>query len=349
MSEELANTQESKPPFQPESTQPLKPVKKKKTFRWRSVLLGAFGIIVLIALGLVGGYWSGVGERQATAASVINKQLTEQFQYALVDEQFGRYDAAQQRLEYIIQHNPSFPGAQAELTKILVVSKIPTATASPTITPTPDLRGDEAMFATAQQLIATGDWAGAIAQLDQLRKEDAQYKTAQIDGMYYFALRNYGMNLIQQQGNLEGGIYELTLAERFAPLDNTANAVREGARAYIQAASFFGVDWKQSVAYFQQVASGWPSLWDGTMTANQRYQQSLMRYGDELWKGGNACGAWEQYTAAQGLGELDQAATKNANQAYQECYPPTEAPTTVATEAATAAATAEPPTATATP
>jgi tetratricopeptide (TPR) repeat protein len=344
MSEEIGNTQESKPAFQPESTQPLQPVRKKAP-RWRSILLGVLGVIVLIVLGLMGGYWSGIAERQSAQAGIINKQLTEQFQYALVDEQFGRFDAAQQRLEYIIQHNPTFPGAQAELTKILVVSKIPTPTLTPTITPTPDLRGDEAMFATAQQLIATGDWANAITQLDQLRKADPQYKTGQIDGMYYFALRNYGMNLIQQQGNLEGGIYELTLAERFAPLDNTANAVREGARAYVQASSFFGVDWKQSVALFQQVANGWPALWDGTMSASQRYQIALMRYGDELWTSSDACGAWAQYKAAQGLGNLDADAAKNANQAYQECYPATEAPTAEATigptEGATEAPTAE--------
>jgi tetratricopeptide (TPR) repeat protein len=354
MSEEIGNTQESKPAFQPESTQPLKPVNKKAP-RWRSILLGVVGVVVLVVLGLLGGYWSGIGERQSAQSSIMTKQLTEQFQYALVDEQFGRYDAAQQRLNFIIQHNPSFPGAQAELTKILVVSKIPTATPTATITPTPDLRGDQAMFATAQQLIATGDWANAIAQLDQLRKADRQYNTAQIDGMYYFALRNYGMNLIQQQGNLEGGIYELTLAERFAPLDSTANSVREGARAYIQASAFFGVDWKQSVALFQQVASGWPALWDGTMSATQRYQQSLMRYGDEVWKSGDACGAWDQYKIAEGLGNLDPDAAKNANQAYQECYPPTEVPTAVEATAGptsgppTEGPTAEPPTVAPTP
>ena len=337
MSEDLGNTQ-PKPPFEAGNTQPLSPVKKAP--RWRSILISIFGVLILIALGGMGGYWSGIGVRQSTEAGVISKQLTEQFQYALVDEQFGRYDAARQRLEYIIQQNPSFPGAQNELTNILVKSTIPTATMTPTITPTPDLRGEQAMFATAQQLIAAGDWPNAIAQLDQLRKENPKYMTVQIDGMYYFALRNFGMNLIQQQGNLEGGIYELTLAERFAPLDSTASAVREGARAYIQASSFYGVDWKRSVDYFQQVASGWPSLWDGTMSSSQRYFQSLMRYGDQLWKNGDACGATEQYQAAAAISNLDDVASKNANQAYQECYPPTDVPTEAPTEAATAEATA---------
>src|SRR5512141_2886045 len=324
MSEHTGNTQPL-PPFEGDSTQPLKPV--KKTRRWRSIALSVVGVIALLGFGSMGGYWSGIGERKAAESSIITKQLTEQYQLALVDEQFGRFEAAKDRLEFIIQNSPSFPGVQNELAKVLVQMTIPTATLTPTITPTPDVRGEQGLFATAQQLIATGDWPNALAQLDQLRKEDPKYKTAQIDGMYYFALRNYGMNLIQQQGNLEGGIYELTLAERFAPLDNSANSLREGARLYLTASSFFGVDWKQAVYYFSQAASGYPAIWDGTMSSTQRYQVSLMRYGDQLWKGGDGCGATEQYQAAAAIGNLDEAATKNANQAFQDCYPATEEPT----------------------
>ena len=36
----------------------------------------------------------------------------DQFQTALVDEQFKNYDDAKQRLNFIIQNDPSFPGAQ---------------------------------------------------------------------------------------------------------------------------------------------------------------------------------------------------------------------------------------------
>jgi tetratricopeptide (TPR) repeat protein len=349
MSEELETTQ-PQPKFDAGNTQPLKPVKKKR--RWGPIAISVLGVIALLALGIGGGYWSGLGQRQATENGLLTKQLTEQFQFALVDEQFGHYDSAHQRLQFIIQHDPTFPGAQDELAKVLVHMAIPTATATATITPTPDTRGEQAMFQTAQQLIAAGDWQNAIAQLDQLRKQDPRYRVPQLDGMYYFALRNYGISLIQQQGNLEGGIYELTLAERFAPLDNTANALREGARAYIQASSFFGVDWKDSVAYFQQVASGWPSLWDGTLTASQRYHQALMRYGDQLWAQKDACGAYTQYQTAMGIADLDQTAAKNANQAYQTCYPATATPTLepptgtapAATTPLPAAATTESPT-----
>jgi hypothetical protein len=148
-------------------------------------------------------------------------------------------------------------------------------------------------------------------------------------------LRNYGVSLIQQSGDLEGGIYQLTLAERFAPLDNTASQLREGARAYIQAASYYGVDWARAVDLFSQVSSGWPSMYDGSMNAAQRYFISLMRYGDTLWAEGQACKATEQYQQAETIAQLDQTSAKNANQAYQQCYPATEAVTEPPTEAPT--------------
>ena len=324
MSEQNGNTQPMQP-IKEDDTQPIKPIKKAP--RWRSVLISILGVVILLFLAGMGGYGSGIRVRKDTASQVISSQLTEQFQYALVDEQFGRYETAKQRLEFIIQNNPSFPGVQNELAKVLVQMAIPTVTPTPVPTSTPDLRGEQSLFATAQQLIAAGDWANALTELDQLRKQDRNYNTSQVDGMYYFALRNYGVNLIQQQGNLEGGIYELTLAERFAPLDRDAKGLREGARAYIQAASFFGIDWRQSTTYWSQVASGWPSLWDGTMTAAQRYHISLMRYGDDLVKQGQFCDAYQQYQIAQSIGNLDNDAAKGANQAYQQCYPATETPT----------------------
>jgi nitroreductase len=175
-----------------------------------------------------------------------------------------------------------------------------------------------------------------------MRKEAPDFNASQVDGMYYFVLRNYGVALIQQQGDLEGGIYQLTLAERFAPLDRTAAGLREGARAYIQAASYFGFNWGRAVELFRNVAGGWPAMWDGSLTANQRYQLALMRYADALWAQNQACPASDLYAEAEGLGTLDATADKNSNQAYQACHPATEEPTEAPTAEATAAVTESP-------
>ena len=337
MSEEIENTQQTSTPPEPavDDTQPIKPIKKKS--RWISILIGILGFLLLVGLGGFGGYQSGIKDRTEYQKSLLSKQLSEQFSYALVDLQFKRYDAAKQRLEFIISEDPTYPGAQEKLTEVMVLSVIPTATPPPTPTSTPDFSGAESAYQRAQQLVQAKDWPNALGALDTIRKLDPTYKTAQVDGMYYFALRNQGVALLTKEGNLEGGIYYLTLAERFGPLDTTSNQLREGARIYIIGASFWDLDWKQAYDYFKQ-ANG--SLWDGTMTGTQRLQTAAMRYGDTLFDQQNYCKADELYTEASGLGTLDKKASSNAYQAHQQCYPPTEAPT--APPAATAPPVATP-------
>lgn len=309
-----------------ESTQPNKPVNKSKRGRGRAFLFNAFGLIVILGLAVVSGYQSGIATRRNTQSTVMLEQLGEQFQNTLVDIQFGRYENAKQRLEWIIAHDPTFPGAQEKLTEVLVLMNVPTPTVTPSLTPTPDFSGAEQAFTRAQQLVAAQDWPNAISALDQVRKLDPNYQQSQVDGMYYFALRNYGYNLITQQGNLEGGIYQLTLAERFGLLDRDANGLREGARYYILGASFWELNWEQALFYFGQVYGGWSSLWDGSMTAAERFRVASMRYGDQLFAKEQFCDAVTQYDNAQKVGPLDKLATENYARAYNACYPATETP-----------------------
>ncbi|HNK64566.1 MAG TPA: hypothetical protein PKL78_05140 [Anaerolineales bacterium] len=342
MSEETENTQPNTPSFNPEDTQPTKPVKKPS--RWKSTLLGILGFLILIGLGGFGGYSSGIGVRKSTERAGLVQTVSEQYSLALVDIQFGRYEVARQRLEYVISKDPGFPGAQEKLTEVLVLSSAPTPTPTLAPTSTPDFSGAENAFAQAQQFVRVLDWPSALGALDSIRKLDPTYKTAQVDGMYYFVLRNYGYDLITQQGNLEGGIYYLTLAERFGPLDNSANGLREGARAYLTGASFWELDWEQAVNYFSQVAAGWPSLWDGTMTAGQRYYTALVNFGNELFTSQDYCAAYDILQDAASIGQLDGTSASNLAQAQAQCFPATEAVAPATTAPATTEAPTEAPT-----
>jgi tetratricopeptide (TPR) repeat protein len=304
------------------STQPN--MKVTKGGRGKTFLLNALLLFVVLAVTLFAGYQSGIATRKQNQSATIMQQLGEQYQNALIDIQFGRYENAKQRLEWIIQNDPSFPGAQQELTNVLVLMNVPTPTATASLTPTPDFTGAEQAYARAQQLIAAQDWPGAIGALDEMRKLDPNYNTSLVDGMYYFSLRNYGVNLINS-GNLEGGIYQITLAERFGPLDRDSNGLREGARVYLIGASFWELDWAQALFYFEQARS-WGNLWDGTMTASERYRVASMRYGDELLAKEDYCGAYTQYTNALGFGALDGTAQEGYEAATLACYPATSTP-----------------------
>src|SRR5688572_971869 len=98
MSENMEETQSSQPieetqssqPIKEDDTQPIKPAGKPP--RWRSILIGALGILVLVALCGFGGYYSGIGQRNSAEDTVISGQLAEQYQFALVDIEFGRYE-----------------------------------------------------------------------------------------------------------------------------------------------------------------------------------------------------------------------------------------------------------------
>ena len=313
MSENLGNTQPN--------------IKAVKPWRGRAFLFNALGLAVILILAILAGYGSGISIRRNNQSSTISQQLGEQFQYALVDMEFGRYANARQRLEWIIDQNSSFPGAQEKLTEVLVLMNQPTPSPTPSLTPTPDFSGAEQAFTQAQQQIAAQDWPGALGTLDQVRKLDPTYQAGQVDGMYYFALRNYGYDLITKQGNLEGGIYHFTLAERFGPLDRDAAGLREGARFYLIAASFWELDWEQAVLYFQQVYAGYPGLWDGTSTVAERYRIASMRYGDQLVSEERWCYAVDQYNNAQAMGALDASAQEGYERAFAECFPATPTPT----------------------
>jgi tetratricopeptide (TPR) repeat protein len=309
MSENLGNTEPN--------------VAIRKPWRGRALLFNALALIIVLVLAILAGYASGISIRKSNQSSTISQQIGDQYQNTLVDIEFGHYENAKQRLEWIIANDPTFPGAQEKLTEVLVLMNQPTPTLTPSLTPTPDFSGAEQAFAQAQQQIAAGDWPGALGTLDTIRKLDPTYKTGQVDGMYYFALRNYGYQQITQEGNLEGGIYHFTLAERFGTLDRDANGLREGARYYLIGASFWELDWQQALFYFDQVYRGWSGLWDGTMTATERFHQASMRYGDQLVEQGNYCDAVTHYDNAQAIAALDAAAQEGYERAFRECFPPT--------------------------
>jgi len=315
-----------------------KPAKPRRRFPWISIL----GFLVLIALGLFGGYQSGLMIRQDAQATLVAQQLGEQFQLGLQDLEAGRYEDARQRFDYIIQNDPNYPGAAEKLAQAILMLSIPTATPTPTLTPTPDYSGAESIYNRARELMSVQDWAGVIGALDQLRKEDPNFHTAEVDGMYYISLRNRGVDLIAKEGNLEGGIYQLTLAERFAQLDGFANGLRDGARLYITGASFWEIDWSQAVQYFSMLASAWPNMWDSAsgMTAAERFRTASIEYGDQLYDKEQYCDAYTQY--ANWTSALDEESARRANDAYYACYPPTEEPEP--TEVATGEAPTEVPT-----
>jgi len=315
-------------------TQP-RTVKPKRSFFWIGLLI----ILGAIALGAYGGYNSGIGMRVGVKKTAVAGSLSEQMALVEQDIQAGRYELARDRLEtYILKEDPNYPGAAAKLTELLVKMSItpsPTLTPIPTLTPTPDRRAQEAIYAQAKQYLLNREWNNALASLDALRKSYPAYLVVQVDSMYYAAYRNRGFDQIMgngpyaEQTNLEGGIFDLTVAERFGPLDGTADGLRNFARFYLIGASFWELDWAQAKDYFAQVYKFTPNLRDASnMTAAQRYRIALLRYGDTVVEArkGDYCRVLDLWREAAAIAPLDADYNRKFDDLNLECNPPTDVP-----------------------
>lgn len=300
-------------------------------------------VIAILIISLIGGsaagYGEGVAERLSAERTQIHDQLADQYMLVEEDITAGRYDAARQRLEFIISHNGDFPGAGDKLAEVLVqlaITPSPVPTNTPTLTPTPDLRDQQTIFAQAEQQFAVQDWTGLMQSLDSLRKKDPTYMAAKIDSMYYTALRERGINQIlgingYQVTNLEGGIYDLGMADNFSPLDGYAEGLRNFASAYINAAANWDVDWATAVDLFRQVAASVPNLRDASnVTASQRLYQALLKWGDELVLSSDRklrCQGYGVWQEAKNMSGLDPEYSEKYKVIKEECDPkPTKTP-----------------------
>lgn len=280
---------ESQPPST-ESTQPAPstaPAPLWRRIRWFVLLL-----VVAIVFAAAGGYVAGGQQRSALRSSDISQVTAQQFELGLQDLAAGHFELARQRFEYVIRLDPGYPHAAEQMAAALVGLKAPPATIPPPVTPTPNLAPVADLLAQAMAAYANRDWDITIDTLLALRAKDASYHGVEVDGMMYSSLRNRGLQRIRDEGLLEGGLYDLSRAERFAPLDKEAEDYRSWAELYLLANSYYGVNWAQAVYYFAQVYLVSPYI---TNDVYLKLATSAQRYGDELIIANDPCAAEEQY------------------------------------------------------
>ncbi|HEY3343939.1 MAG TPA: hypothetical protein VGJ97_03360 [Anaerolineaceae bacterium] len=328
------------------------PTVRRKSRRGLWFLAGILSLVLLSAAGAYLGYQDAIRQRLAKQASSVTVEAATQFQLGLQDLTAKNYYQARQRFEYVIRIDPSFPGAQDKLGEALFqmsITATPTLAPTPTMTPTPDTRGEVELFNQAKQLLANKQWDQVVQTLDSLRKANLQYQALKVDGMYYIALRNRGADKILKLGQLQEGLYDLALAERFGPLDADANGYRVWANLYLTGAAYWKVDWAKSVDYFSQIYPYYPGLRDPSgMTATERYRLASVGWGDQLVLDGKPCDALKHFQAALDLSPdptVQQKATAAGNACSGPSRPnPTARPTSgaVVTQPAAQPTTAAP-------
>ena len=330
-------------PLDDAETQPVQvpPAKPSRARRWPWFLLGFFLILLFGGIGSYLGYRSAIELRKSSYAEQLVSLATEHFMLGLEAQKNGQYEIARQQFEFVILKDPSFPGAAAKLTEVMIaMASTTTPTTAPTstlipMTPTPDLRSQEQIFGAARQYFVASDWDNLMVAIDSLRTVDPGYRSIEVDGMLYVAFRFRGIRKIYQEANLEGGIYDLALSERFAPLDSDADGARTWARHYLNGVSFWGADWARVVNSFEQIYPYFPNLRDSTgMTATERYRYASIEQAKVLEGRGDGCGALEYYNKALAVAP-DAGIEQKATEVYLVCYPPTATPAPTETPTAT--------------
>ena len=298
---------------------------------WRALRWIVPFTVVLLALAAGVGYLVGDAERERAQRAETQRVIQEQFALGLLDLEQGRHVIARQRFEYIIRLDPGFPGAAEQLAEALLGLREPPPTAAPpAVTPTPNLAPVEEMLSQAQAAYDGGDWTATIETLLALRAKDPDYRAVAVDGLLYAALRNRGIQRISQDHLLEEGIYDLSLAGSFAPLDEQASNWRGWAQLYLTANSYFGLNWEQAAFYFELVSTVAPGI---RGDVSWKYAISLRMYALELAAAGDPCLAEE--LMAISLDVLpDEAVAATATAVYDACQaatapapPPAATPT----------------------
>jgi tetratricopeptide (TPR) repeat protein len=320
-------------PAPPGDTQPVDPGKIRgastlRRLRWPLLLL-----LLALVLGGLGGYLVGTRQREQTQRAVIAERAKEQFDLGLQDLEAGRFELARQRFEYVIRLDPTYPEAPERLAQALVPLRAGTATPMALAMPTPNLAPVEELFTQAVAALDQEQWTTAIDTLIGLRAKDAAFRAVEVDGMFYNAFRNRGVQRIAEQGLLEEGIYDMSRAERFAPLDRDADNWRSWAELYLQADTYMGLNWAKAVQYFAEVFAVAPYLRND---AYVKYALAAQAYGEQLIAAGDPCGAEAQFEQSLTVW-LNGTLVPTATQAWVLCEtsqfvpPPTSAETPTST------------------
>jgi tetratricopeptide (TPR) repeat protein len=285
-------------------------------------------LLLVIGLAAFAGYRVGGREREQARQGEVQQIIQEQYSLGLLDLEQERFEIARQRFEYIIRLDPDFPGAAERLAEALLgLSQplIPTP-ALVAATPTPNLAPVAEILEQARQAYDQGDWTGAIEQLLALRAKDAAYEPVQVDGLLYAALRNRGLERISRDKTLEAGMYDLSLAESFAPLDEEAANWRSWAQLYVTANSFFGINWEQAAFYFDVVYNVAPGIQNDVYW---KFSQALHMYASQLAAAGDPCEAEIQIARSMEIQEneeLEPTATVIAEACLTATAEPTRKP-----------------------
>ena len=285
-----------------------------------SVGLLAILIIVLSIGGMAyWGYRAGVQQSIVWASTEVAEEVQLQYDLAVQDMEIDQPSVAVQRLEYVVQMSPDYPGSAELLEQAReAASRLALRAAVPTETS----RVAEEQF-SAEELVdllteayGRGDWSEAVLRASALRTINSEQLSTSVDAMLFVSLRNRGIERIDA-GVLELGLTDLEHAEQIVSLDDVALQRRHWASLYLSGMTFRELNWQLTIdnlSILNQIA---PNFHD----TRRLLRESYVVYGAKLLRAQDPCLAGEQFTAALEIW-VDTETTQQLTEAEKLCVQP---------------------------
>ena len=297
------------------------------------------GLLLIIVAGLIILYltvgfiaWqSGDSIRIDREETLRVEQINRQISLAQDDINEGSYNLALRRLTWILEQDPESKDAQAlrrQAEAALKTALTPSApsgpTPSPEPSPTPGEIGDLAQeLQRLQRLEKQQDWPQLIADTLDFQRQYPGYERLITDSLLYNAYLNQG--LTQVQGNqIEGGIYNLTQAEKLGDLPQEASDYWLWAELYLQGIAYYGVNWGAAASFFRDLCLAAP-FYQG---ACDKFYNSLVAQGDQFSNALEWCPAVVNYREARQFGRT-QDLDEKLSLAVQGCADATPTPAAI--------------------
>jgi hypothetical protein len=216
-----------------------------------------------------------------------------------------------------LQDNPDNPGDSDMLNEtgdLVYSTEIPLLESTKTMIAERDFLTISERLSVIRISYDNQEWQNVISNIDMLKASNVDYDRDLLDGILFVALRNRGMQLIED-GDLELGLADLEHAEQMTGLDEVANQRRRWAYLYLSASMFWDINWKivvDNLYILHQIA---PNFRD---TSNKLWKARTY-YGMALLEVEEYCLAEEQFAFALSMKQKASIADKLLEESSDNC------------------------------
>tara|TARA_Y100001934_G_scaffold153743_1_gene184251 strand:+ start:3378 stop:4391 length:1014 start_codon:yes stop_codon:yes gene_type:complete len=283
----------------------------------------ATGLVVIIfvfvgflVIGYIG-YTVGIDNTRSISATAEMRELDLQVALANKDVDNGNYMLALERLEYVLNVSPNYPGAQklfVDARSHVDVDLYDKDIDEPAeVFSYIDVSNSGELIENIRLNYKMKLWQDVIIDIEHLKLTGEDFDQDEINSILFVALRNRGIQSIES-GDIELGLTDLEHAEQIVALDSVAEQRRRWASLYLYGATFWDINWKivvDNLYILYQIA---PNFRDTEIKLWQAY----MEHGSEFLGVEEYCDAKDQFVFADNL-RKDASLTNKLKQAIEGC------------------------------